>query len=174
MNVDGLNVVRFAGAHDNSGGLGGLAKRCSLSVLRLPVTTIMRRSASAPKVSIISIQEVEEPESPRPRATHQFPSAEPAYERNSRLEKDSAAIGISRFGVQLINSGLNDDHGLGSQPPYLDTMEDQQQKLNYDYRKHLPEVESRSVDPVEEFEFISYLIDGPCEKPWLKERDPRV
>lgn len=53
-------------------------------------------------------------------------------------------------------------------------MEDPQYKPNYDYRKDLPEVETCAVDPVEEFEFISYIIDGPCEKPWLKERDPQV
>ena len=59
-----------------------------------------------------------------------------------------------------------------TQPVYFETIEDQQ-KLNYDFRKDLPEVEIGSVDH-EEFEFISYIIDGPCEKPWLKEHDPRV
>jgi hypothetical protein len=46
------------------------------------------------------------------------------------------------------------------------------EKQNYDYRKHLPEVKTTAAP--EEFEFMSYIIDGPCEKPWLKEYDPRV
>lgn len=54
----------------------------------------MHRSLSAPKMNIVSIQEVEEPESPRPRAVHQFP-ANPAHDRTTRVENDFSTTGTS-------------------------------------------------------------------------------
>jgi hypothetical protein len=72
--------------------------------------------------------------------------------------------------MHLTTLGFNKELSYGTQPVYFEMTE----KLNYDFRKDLPVVEIRATDPVEEFEFISYIVNGPCEKPWLKERDPRV
>jgi len=129
-----------------------------------PNIATMNRSASAPKVSMLTIQEVDEPQSPRP-LTFEFPSN--AVTPNSQPENPFATPRIyPPFTSLIVGADAETQSFVTGEIEILD------EKQNYDYRKHLPEVKTTAAP--EEFEFMSYIIDGPCEKPWLKEYDPRV